>query len=167
MRMPRVVTTFRWSQNHQNPICEINPMEGPRQVPAGVFSRSVSRRLFTHLECANFRRSELCGDGTQPGAHNRYALADAYRPQVRTRGSQHHCDCTRTKPSSPTRLLSTHCRQPHLSTVIPQKTGDFTSYANSFLARIRVHARKVRLEDLAKRTRWTRNIYIYQPDRSS
>ena len=27
-------------------------MEGPRQVPAGIFSRNVSRTIFTHLERA-------------------------------------------------------------------------------------------------------------------
>lgn len=27
-------------------------MEGPRQAPAGIFSRNVSRTIFTHLECA-------------------------------------------------------------------------------------------------------------------
>lgn len=41
-------------------IWEINPMEGTRQVPTGIFSRSVSRRLFTHLECAKPHQRRGC-----------------------------------------------------------------------------------------------------------
>jgi len=101
-------------------VWEINPMEGPRQVPTGMFSRSVSRTSVAHL--VNARRhprqgftqpltqcllapgtrersvGASCADGTQPGTHDRYAPADAYQHQVRTevRTSGSH-PLTRTK----------------------------------------------------------------------
>jgi hypothetical protein len=79
------VTTFIWSQNHQTPICEINPMEGSRQVPIVVFSRSVSRTHFTHPGVREtVPETEFFGIGTQTGTQQKYALPRAYRQQVRS-----------------------------------------------------------------------------------
>lgn len=43
-----------------SPIWGNNPMEGSRQVPAGMFSRSVSRTPFTHLEVRELSGGANC-----------------------------------------------------------------------------------------------------------
>ncbi len=83
------VPLFTGHKTIKTPFAKTNPMEGLRQVSTGMFSRSVSRTTVTHLECAETSSAVgWSGIGTQTGTHHQYALANAYRQQVRT-GSSH------------------------------------------------------------------------------
>lgn len=67
-------------------------MEGPRQVPIGMFSRSVSRRLFTRLECAKLSLRQNCPalvrtTGTHSGVRNGRRFAPMVRNPLREAGA--------------------------------------------------------------------------------
>jgi uncharacterized membrane protein len=68
-------------------------MEGPRQVPAGIFSRNVSRTIFTHLECAKRQQQQIHQElvrssvrtiGTRPPMRTRTKFALGFALLVRT-----------------------------------------------------------------------------------
>ena len=68
-------------------------MEGPRQAPAGIFSRNVSRTIFTHLECAKHSPGQVRTalllrlvrtPGTHCGARTGSKFAARFAPLVRT-----------------------------------------------------------------------------------
>jgi len=66
-------------------IWEINPMEGPRQVPAGIFSRNVSRTIFTHLERVKHSHEQVRTALLRtPGTHCRWCAGSKFAPLVRT-----------------------------------------------------------------------------------
>ncbi|MEB0119203.1 hypothetical protein QN391_00585 [Pseudomonas sp. CCI1.2] len=118
------MTAFIWSKNHQNPICEINPMNVLRQVPSGMFSRNVSRTHFTHPGVREtVPETELFCIDPQTGTHHWYALRSAYRQPVRGEVRTFDSQCWR-EPAVNTTLVNTESEQRLLGDVTRQAVTD-------------------------------------------